>query len=66
MLWVSESDGKAALTGRQIVMVRLGKAIGRATAGELLRAAEFLEFAYDVRKGCQAKRRKARQRQGCY
>lgn len=44
-------------------MVRLGKAIGRASAGELWRAAEFLEFAYDVRKGCQAQRRQARQRQ---
>lgn len=60
---VAEEDPKAALTGRQIVMVRLGKAIARATAGEILRAAEFLEFAYDCRKGCQAQRKKARERQ---
>ena len=60
---MAEEDSKAALTGRQIVMVRLGKAIARATAGEILRAAEFLEFAYDCRKGCQAQRKKARERQ---
>lgn len=51
-----------ALTGRQIVMVRLGKAVGRATAGELARAVDFLEFAYEVRKGCQQQRRRARGR----
>jgi hypothetical protein len=60
---VSEADSKAALTGRQIVLVRLGKAISRATAGEILRAAAFLEFAYDCRKGCQAQRKKSRERQ---
>lgn len=59
---MSEPDTKTALTGRQIVMIRLGKAVARATAGEILRAAAFLEFAYDCRKGCQAKRRKARER----
>jgi hypothetical protein len=43
-------------------MVRLGKAVSRATAGEILRAAAFLEFAYDCRKGCQDKRRQSRAR----
>jgi hypothetical protein len=51
------------MTGRQMVMVRLGRAIGRATAGELLRAAAFLEVAYEVRRGCQQQRRQARARQ---
>jgi hypothetical protein len=59
---VSEPESKPALTGRQIVMVRLGKAVSRATAGEILRAAAFLEFAYDCRKGCQDKRRQSRAR----
>lgn len=47
-------------TGRQIVLERLNAAIRRATAADLLRAAEFLEFAWNVRKGCTKQRTASR------
>ena len=40
------------LTGRQIIMQRLNKAIQTATTGDLQRAAMFLEGARKVRAGC--------------
>lgn len=49
-----------SLTGRQIVMERLGEAIRRATTADLQRAAMFLEWAWDVRRGCSKQRRQAR------
>lgn len=59
----AEQSGERTLTGRQMAMVRLGRAVGRATAGEIVRAADFLEFAYEVRLGKVGQRRQARQRQ---
>jgi len=51
------------LTGRQIVMERLNKAIRTATAGDLQRAAMFLEEAKKVRAGCTNQRSQARRAQ---
>lgn len=53
----------APMTGRQIVMQRLGKAVARATTADLQRAAQFLEWAYQVRKGCAQQRAGARRAQ---
>lgn len=50
-------------TGRQIVMERLMAAVRGATTADLQRAAEFLEFAKDVRKGCAKQRGGARKAQ---
>jgi hypothetical protein len=50
-------------TGRQIVMQRLSAAIQRANTADLQRAAMFLEWAWDVRKGCAKQRGSARRAQ---
>jgi hypothetical protein len=50
-------------TGRQIVMQRLSEAIQRANTADLQRAAMFLEWAWDVRKGCAKQRGAARRSQ---
>ena len=50
-------------TGRQIVMRRLSEAIQRANTADLQRAAMFLEWAWDVRKGCAKQRGSARRAQ---
>lgn len=52
-----------ARTGREIILERLYAAIRRATTADLQRAAMFLEWAYDVRKGCARNRMAARQAQ---
>jgi hypothetical protein len=52
-----------AKTGRQIIMERLYAAIRKATTADLQRAAMFLEWAFDVRKGCARQRAAARQAQ---
>lgn len=52
-----------AKTGRQIIMERLYVAIRKATTADLQRAAIFLEWAFDVRKGCSRQRMAARQAQ---
>ena len=58
------TDDRPALTGRQIAVARLGKAVARASAGEIWRAAEFLEAAWEVRNGKRTQRAQARARQG--
>ena len=50
-------------TGREIILERLYAAMRRATTADLQRAAMFLEWAYDVRKGCKRQRMAARQAQ---
>jgi len=50
-------------TGRQIVMERLQLAIRSATTADLQRAAQFLEFAQEVRSGCTKQRTGARKAQ---
>lgn len=51
------------LTGRQIIMRYLQYEIARATTADLQRAAEFLEGARDIRKGCRAQRNESRESQ---
>jgi hypothetical protein len=43
-------------------MVRLGKAVARASTGDLQRACDFLEWAVKIRKGCSRQRMAARNR----
>lgn len=50
------------LTGRQEVVRWLQEEVIRATTADLQRAAEFLEFARDVRQGCKRDRRAKRRR----
>jgi len=50
-------------TGRQVVMNFLRYEIARATTADLLRAANFLEGAREVRRGCRKQRTKARKDQ---
>jgi hypothetical protein len=45
-----------SLTGRQIVVAWLHDEVRMATAADIQRAAEFLAFARDVRKGCKQQR----------
>lgn len=52
-----------AKTGRELVLERLYAAIRRATAADLQRAAMFLEWAYDIRRGCDKQRSSARKAQ---
>ena len=47
-------------TGRDIVLERLHAAMRRATTADLQRAAMFLEWAWDVRRGCTKQRKTAR------
>jgi hypothetical protein len=49
-----------AKTGRELVLERLYAAIRRAKTADLQRAAMFLEWAWDVRKGCTKQRTSAR------
>jgi hypothetical protein len=44
-------------------MARLQQAINRSTTADLQRAAQLLEFAYDVRNGCSRQRAGARKAQ---
>lgn len=64
MSYLREQNERAALTGRQVAMVRLTRAIAKSSAADLMRAADFLDWAYEVRRGCREQRRQARQRQG--
>jgi hypothetical protein len=52
-----------AKTGRELVMERLYAVIRRSTTADIQRAAMFLEWAYDVRKGCSRDRARARRAQ---
>jgi hypothetical protein len=51
------------LTGRQIIMRYLQYEIARATTADLQRAAEFLEGAREIRRGCTKQRRESRESQ---
>jgi len=50
-------------TGREIAMQRLLEAANLATAGDIQRAAMFLERAREVRGGCRTQRNHARRAQ---
>lgn len=50
-------------TGREIVMERLMRVVRLSTTADLQRAAEFLEFAREVRGGCSKQRGMARRAQ---
>lgn len=52
-----------ARTGRQIMVAWLQDEMRTATVADLQRAAEFLAFAKDVRKGCSKQRRTSRKAQ---
>jgi hypothetical protein len=52
-----------AKTGRELVLERLYAAVRRATTADLQRAAMFLEWAYEVRRGCSKQRSGARKAQ---
>ena len=55
---------RVSRTGREIVLERLHAAMRRATTADLQRAALFLEWAWDVRRGCSRQRAGARKAQG--
>lgn len=50
-------------TGRELMVTWLRDEIRQASVGDLMRAAQFLEFARLVRKGCKDKRKGARKAQ---
>jgi hypothetical protein len=50
-------------TGRQIILTYLNYEIARATTADLQRAANFLERAREVRRGCDQQRAKSRKNQ---
>ena len=52
-----------SLTGREIAMQRLLEAVKFSTAGDIQRAAMFLERAREVRGGCRTQRGQARRAQ---
>lgn len=52
-----------AKTGREITLERLYAAIRQAKTADLHRAADFLEWAFQVRKGCRQQRTGARNAQ---
>lgn len=63
--WLKKRTGdKVSRTGREIVLERLHAAMRRATTADLQRAAMFLEWAWDVRRGCSRQRSGARKAQG--
>jgi hypothetical protein len=47
-------------TGREIMVAWLRDEMAKATTADLQRAAEFLEFAREVRKGCSKQRAASR------
>jgi hypothetical protein len=51
------------LTGRELIVRWLRDEIAKATVADLHRAAQFLEFAREVRKGNRQKRGRSRQAQ---
>lgn len=51
------------LTGREIMLRYLQYEIKRATTADLQRAAEFLEGAREIRKGCAKQRSESRKSQ---
>ena len=51
------------LTGREIILRYLRYEIARATTADLQRAAEFLEGAREIRKGCRKQRGESRESQ---
>ena len=53
----------SAKTGRQIMLDYLRYEISRATTADLQRAAEFLEGARLIRRGCTQQRRESRKSQ---
>lgn len=50
-------------TGREIMVAWLRDEIRQASVGDLMRAAQFLEYARLVRQGCKDKRKGARKAQ---
>ena len=52
-----------AKTGREIAIERLLDAVRLSTAGDIMRAAMFLERAREVRGGCRTQRNHARRAQ---
>jgi hypothetical protein len=50
-------------TGREIVLERLYAAVRQAKTADLHRAAAFLEWAFEIRKGCKKQRTGARKEQ---
>ena len=49
-----------ALTGRELATQRLLEAVKISTAGDIQRAAMFLERAHEVRAGCRGQRTQSR------
>jgi hypothetical protein len=50
-------------SGRDIILTHLNYEIARATTADLLRAANFLEGAREVRAGCRQQRTQSRKNQ---
>jgi len=59
----TEKGSGAPLTGRQLIMLRLGKVLARSTTADIHRACDFLEWAVEVRRGCNKQRAGARRAQ---
>lgn len=55
-----ETTSGTTLTGRQLVMVRLGKVLARSKVSDIERACLFLEWAVEVRSGCREQRNAAK------
>ena len=51
------------MTGRQLIMLRLGKALARSTTADIHRACDFLEWAAEIRRDCSKQRAGARRAQ---
>jgi len=49
---------------RKEVVGNLLRVLPRSTTGDIQRATQFLEWAFDVRAGCRKQRSAARKRQG--
>lgn len=56
----SPETTSGTLTGRQLVMMRLGKVLVRSKVSDIERACMFLEWAVQVRSGCREQRNAAK------
>lgn len=57
---IGTTNGKSQLTGRQLIMIRLGKLVAHSKVSDIHRACDFLEWAIDVRRGCRQQRTRSR------
>lgn len=56
----SHETTSGTLTGRQLILIRLGKVLARSKVSDIERACLFLEWAVEVRSGCREQRNAAK------